>query len=69
MGSSVARVAGTGEGPLLVVLGHIDEIGVMVTHVDDKGFVFFLTVGGPATRTFSTASASRWPRAAARFRV
>jgi putative aminopeptidase FrvX len=46
MGSSVARVAGTAEGPLLVVLGHIDEIGVMVTHVDDEGFVFFLTVGG-----------------------
>jgi putative aminopeptidase FrvX len=46
MGSSVARVAGTAEGPLLVVLGHIDEIGVMVTHADDEGFVFFLTVGG-----------------------
>jgi len=46
MGSSVARVAGTADGPLLVVLGHIDEIGVMVTHVDDEGFVFFLTVGG-----------------------
>jgi putative aminopeptidase FrvX len=46
MGSSVARVAGTAEGSLLVVLGHIDEIGLMVTHVDDEGFVFFLTVGG-----------------------
>jgi putative aminopeptidase FrvX len=46
MGSSVARVAGTAEGPLLVVLGHIDEIGLMVTHVGDEGFVFFLTVGG-----------------------
>ena len=28
------------------MLGHIDEIGLMVTHVDDDGFVFFLTVGG-----------------------
>jgi len=46
MGSSVARVPGTADGPLLVVLGHIDEIGVMVTHVDDDGFVFFMTVGG-----------------------
>jgi endoglucanase len=46
MGSSVARVAGTGDGPLLVVLGHIDEIGLMVTHVDEEGFVYFLTVGG-----------------------
>src|SRR5439155_20999722 len=46
MGSSVARVAGTGDGPLLGVLGHIDEIGLMVTHVDANGFVYFLTVGG-----------------------
>jgi putative aminopeptidase FrvX len=46
MGSSIARVAGIGGGPLLVVLGHIDEIGLMVTHVDEQGFVYFLTVGG-----------------------
>jgi putative aminopeptidase FrvX len=46
LGSSVARVAGTSDGPLLVVLGHIDEIGLMVTHVDDNGFAFFLPVGG-----------------------
>ena len=46
MGSSVARVPGTAGGPLLVVLGHIDEIGLMVTHVDEHGFVYFLTIGG-----------------------
>ena len=49
MGSSVARVPGTSDGPLLVVLGHIDEIGLMVTHIDDEGFVFFMTVGGTRT--------------------
>jgi endoglucanase len=46
MGSSVARVAGTSGGPLLVLLGHIDEIGVIVTHVDEQGFLFFRGVGG-----------------------
>jgi putative aminopeptidase FrvX len=46
MGSSVARVRGTGDGPLLAVLGHIDEIGLIVTHVDEKGFLFFRGVGG-----------------------
>ena len=46
MGSSVARVAGSGDGPLLALLGHIDEIGLLVTHVDEQGFVYFLTVGG-----------------------
>jgi putative aminopeptidase FrvX len=34
-------------GSLRVLLaGHIDEIGVMVTHIDDDGFVFFAGVGG-----------------------
>ena len=46
LGSSVARVAGTGGGPLLALLGHIDEIGLLVTHVDEHGFVFFMPVGG-----------------------
>jgi putative aminopeptidase FrvX len=46
MGSSVARVRGTGEGATVAVVGHIDEIGIMVTHVDDQGFVSFRGVGG-----------------------
>ena len=46
LGSSVARVRGTGGGPLLAVVGHIDEIGLIVTHIDDSGFVFFRGVGG-----------------------
>jgi putative aminopeptidase FrvX len=46
LGSSVARVRGTGGGPLLALLGHIDEIGLLATHVDEHGFVSFLTVGG-----------------------
>ena len=46
LGSSTARVAGTGGGPRLAVVGHIDEIGVMVTHIDDEGFLWFGGVGG-----------------------
>ena len=46
LGSSTATVAGTGGGPSLAVVGHIDEIGVMVTHVDDDGFCWFGGVGG-----------------------
>ena len=46
LGSSWARVAGTGGGPTLAVLGHIDEIGLMVTHADDEGFLYVLRVGG-----------------------
>jgi putative aminopeptidase FrvX len=46
MGSQVARVAGRAGGPLLAVVGHIDEIGLIVTHVDDEGFLHFTGVGG-----------------------
>jgi endoglucanase len=46
VGSSYARVPGTGEAPTLAVVGHIDEIGVHVTHIDDAGFLRFGEVGG-----------------------
>ena len=46
VGSTVARVKGTGDGPLLAVVGHIDEIGLIVHHIDDDGFLWFAGVGG-----------------------
>ena len=46
LGSSTARVKGTAGGPTVAVVGHIDEIGVIVTHIDDKGFLWFTGVGG-----------------------
>jgi endoglucanase len=46
VGSTVARVQGTGDGPLLAVIGHIDEIGLIVHHIDDEGFLWFSGVGG-----------------------
>jgi len=32
--------------PRLLVLGHIDEIGLIVTHIDDEGYLWFQGVGG-----------------------
>ena len=46
VGSSVARVKGTAGGKLLAVVGHIDEIGLIVHHIDDEGFLWFTGVGG-----------------------
>jgi putative aminopeptidase FrvX len=46
LGSSVARVKGAGDGRSLALVGHIDEIGLAVTHIDDKGFLYFRGVGG-----------------------
>ncbi len=46
LGSSYARVPGTAGGPTLAVVGHIDEIGVHITHIEDGGFLRFGEVGG-----------------------
>jgi putative aminopeptidase FrvX len=46
VGSTVARVPGTGEGRSLAIVGHIDEIGLIVHHIDDDGFLWFTGVGG-----------------------
>jgi endoglucanase len=43
-GNSVARLRGA--GPRVMIEGHIDEIGVMITHVDDDGFLWFRPIGG-----------------------
>jgi putative aminopeptidase FrvX len=48
VGTPSARVAarGGGDARRLVVMGHIDEIGLIVTHIDDEGFLWFREVGG-----------------------
>ena len=46
IGSSIARVPGAGDGPLVAIVGHIDEIGLTITHVDEKGYAWFLPIGG-----------------------
>ena len=46
LGSSVATVGDDADQPLLAIVGHIDEIGVVVTHIDEKGFVYFAAIGG-----------------------
>lgn len=43
---SVFAVAGEGRRPRLLLSGHIDEIGLLITHVDEHGFAWFKTVGG-----------------------
>jgi len=45
-GSSWVRVPGTAGGPLLAVIGHIDEIGVVVTYAGDDGLLAVRGLGG-----------------------
>lgn len=46
MGSTTARVPGTGDGRSVAVVGHIDEIGLIVTAIEDGGMLRFTGVGG-----------------------
>ena len=46
LGTTVARVNGRGEHPLMVVVGHIDEIALLVSHVSDKGYLHVVQSGG-----------------------
>jgi endoglucanase len=46
VGSTVAKVPGTADGRSLAIVGHIDEIGLIVHHIDDDGFLWFTGVGG-----------------------
>jgi len=44
-GNSYATLNPEG-APRLMFAGHIDEIGIMVTHIDDEGYLSFDTIGG-----------------------
>src|SRR5919107_5894636 len=46
LGTTVARVSGRGDSPLMAVGGHIDEIALLVSHITDKGFLHVVQSGG-----------------------
>jgi putative aminopeptidase FrvX len=49
--------AGNRRRPLLAIIGHIDEIGLVVTHAGDDGGSRCASSAG-STRTYCSASAS-----------
>jgi endoglucanase len=44
-GNAVAVLNPSGS-PNILIDGHIDEIGLMVKHIDEKGFLYVQTIGG-----------------------
>ncbi|MFC3211897.1 M42 family metallopeptidase [Planomicrobium okeanokoites] len=46
LGSLIAKKEGQADGPKIMVAGHLDEVGFMISQIDDKGFLKFQTVGG-----------------------
>lgn len=52
MGNLIVRKGTKTEAGLRVMISaHIDEIGLMVTHIDDLGFVRFINIGGVSPLT------------------
>lgn len=46
LGSIICKKEGASDGPKVMLSGHMDEIGFMVTHITKEGFVKFQTLGG-----------------------
>ena len=52
LGNLFGRRPATADGaPRLMLAAHMDEISLMVNHIDDRGFLRFITVGGWDART------------------
>jgi endoglucanase len=52
LGSRIAKLSAT-DGPTVLMTGHMDELGLIISYVDDKGFLYFDTVGGIDLSTIS----------------
>jgi endoglucanase len=51
LGSLIAHRQGSGNGQRVLLDAHMDEIGVMVTYIDEKGFARFTNIGGVSPLT------------------
>jgi putative aminopeptidase FrvX len=45
------KKAGVKDAPKIMLAGHMDEIGLLVKHIDDKGFLHFERIGGVFPRS------------------
>jgi len=46
MGNLLGTLKGTTEGPRVLLMAHMDEVGFIVRFIDDDGFIYFNPVGG-----------------------
>ena len=37
---------GNPKGPRVMIAAHIDEVGYMISHIDDEGYLYFKNIGG-----------------------
>ncbi len=60
MGNIIAHVPGS--GPKLMLDAHMDEVGFMVSHIDDEGFVYVVPLGSVDPRVFYAQRVVVWGR-------
>lgn len=46
LGAMIARKKGTADSPRIMVAGHLDEVGFMVTRITEDGYLRFQPLGG-----------------------
>lgn len=51
MGNLIAFKKGSGEGLKVMLAAHMDEIGIMVSHITKEGFLRFTNIGGVMPHT------------------
>lgn len=51
MGNLIVRKQGDGSGLKVMIAAHMDEIGMMVNHITEDGFLRFTNIGGLHTHT------------------
>jgi len=45
LGNRLATLNPAGD-PVLLLAGHFDELGLLIRHIDDRGYLYFDTIGG-----------------------
>ena len=53
MGNLIVLKKGTGQGKKVMLAAHMDEIGLIISHVDDEGFLRAQRIGGVDTMTLT----------------
>jgi putative aminopeptidase FrvX len=46
MGNLLGTLGGATDAPRVLLMAHMDEVGFLVRHIDDRGFIYFNRVGG-----------------------
>jgi len=46
LGNLIVRLRGAGDGPRVMMAAHMDEVGLIIHHIDEDGFLYPLLLGG-----------------------